>query len=68
MDRDEQIISCLSLEIPELSLLPRSPKNQDRCLTLTETVIGSSLIGSSLIGSSLIGSSLVFFKVGATGF
>ena len=53
MDRDEQIVSCLSLAILKLSLLPRSSKNQLRRLNLAETVVGSSH---------------VFFKVGATGF
>ena len=41
MDRDEQIVSCLSLAIPELSLLPRSPKNQVQQLQVSETVAGS---------------------------
>jgi hypothetical protein len=53
MDRDEQVVNCLSLAIPELSLLPQSAKNQVRQLHHAETVAGSSR---------------VFFKVGATGF
>ena len=53
MDRDEQIVSCLSLAIPELSLLPESPRNLVRQLHVAETVAGSTR---------------VYFKVGATGF